>query len=155
MLFSSGLLLSQAGDAKSDLEQLQGTWIIASLVERGKAPPAAEIANLVVTIEKDVYTAKDKGEVVAQYRIKLDPSKKPAEIDFTHLIGDHKDKTEPGIYLIEKGQVKMCLDEDKKGRPKVFEGKESESCSVIVLKKRDKEPEKIKEPEKKKDGDKK
>jgi uncharacterized protein (TIGR03067 family) len=137
LLFSSSLLFLHAGEEKSDLERLQGTWIVASLVEKGKGLPAAEIEVLEVAIEKNVFTVTEKGKKVVEYEIKLDPSKKPATIDFTHLIGDDKGKTEPGIYVIEKGQIKMALDETRKGRPTVFEGKETEAYSVIVLKKKE------------------
>ena len=52
------------------------------------------------------------------------------------LSGDDKGKTEPGIYLFEKDQLKICLNEKTKERPTVFEGKETSAYSVIVLKKK-------------------
>jgi uncharacterized protein (TIGR03067 family) len=125
-----------AGDEKADLEKLQGTWTVVSLTEEGKAVPAAEIANLQITIEKDEYTATEKDKVVAKYRFKLDPTKKPAAIDFTPLLGKEK-IIEQGIYVFEKDQLKICIDETGKTRPTVFEGKGTETCSVIVLKKKD------------------
>jgi len=128
----------RAGDEKSDLEKFQGKWIVVSLLEEGKAVDAKELAMLEITIEKDTYTATEKGEVVAKYRFKIDPSKKPAAIDFTPLLGKEKEKvTELGIYVFEKDQLKMCVDETGKTRPSVFEGKGTETCSVIVLKKKD------------------
>ena len=127
-----------AGDEKSDLEKFQGKWTVVSLVEEGKAIPAAEFVKLEISIEKDIYTATDKGEVVAKYRLKLDPSKKPHAIDFTSLLGKEKEKVvELGIYVLEKDQLKMCVDETGKERPSAFEGKGTEKCSVIVLKKCD------------------
>ena len=83
LAFSCALLFLRAGEQKSDLDRLQGTWVVVSLHERGKALPAADIAMLEITVEKDVYTAKEKGETVAQYKFKIDSSKKPAQIDFT------------------------------------------------------------------------
>src|SRR5262245_28983447 len=77
-----------------------------------------------------------RGEVVAKYRFMLDPTKKPAAIDFTALIGKDKEKaTELGIYTFEKDQLKISVAETGKLRPGVFEGKGTENCSVIVLKK--------------------
>ena len=139
LLFICGIAIAQEGDSAKDLEAMQGTWLVASLVEIGKALPAAELAVLEVTIEKDTFTVKEKGEVAVQYQIKLDPEKTPKAIDFTHLIGENKGKTEPGIYTFDKGQLKLCLDETRKGRPTVFEGKETEKFSVITLKKKDAE----------------
>lgn len=132
----AGAGLAQPGDDPSDLDRLQGSWEIVSLVEKGEPAKKAELETLVVVIDKDTFTTLEKGEAVVKYRIKLDPTKTPRAIDFTHLTGDAKDKTEPGIYVFEKDVLKLVLDEDKKGRPTVFEGKETASYSVMVLKKK-------------------
>lgn len=135
-LFSIALTAAQAGDDKSDLERMQGTWLAVSLTEKGKVVPAAEVEILEFVIDKDTFTGFEKGKMVVKYQFKLDPTKKPKAIDFTYLVGDDKGKTEPGIYQFEKDQIKFVLDEDKKGRPTVFEGKETEAYSVLVLKKK-------------------
>jgi uncharacterized protein (TIGR03067 family) len=138
LIASFTALAVHAGDEKADLEKLQGTWTVVSLTEEGKAVPAAEIAELMITIEKDEYTATVKDKAVAKYRFKIDPSKKPATIDFTPLLGKEKEKIiEQAIYVFEKDQLKICIDETGKTRPTVFEGKGTETCSVIVLKKKD------------------
>lgn len=128
-------VLLLAGDP-TDLDRMQGTWEIVSLIEKGKAAPKAELDALVVVIDKDSFTTLEKGEPVVKYRLKLDPAKNPKAIDFTHLGGQNKDRTEPGIYQFENDLLKLVLDEDKKGRPTVFEGKETESYSVMVLRKK-------------------
>ena len=134
LTFSASLVLAHSGD--TDLERLQGTWLVTSLLEEGKALPAADIEILEIVINKDVFTVNEKGKAIAQYQIKLDPAKTPRQIDFTHLIGEAKGKTEPGIYAIDKDQVKFALNEKKKVRPTVFEGKETLEYSVIVLKRK-------------------
>jgi uncharacterized protein (TIGR03067 family) len=133
-----GLLCLQAGEKTSDLDRMQGTWLVVSLTEKGAAAPADEAASLEVVIDKDTFTTFEKGKMVVKYQIKLDATKTPRQVDFTHLVGDDKGMTEPGIYTFDKGQLKLCLDEDKKGRPTVFDGKETLSYSVIVLKKKEK-----------------
>jgi uncharacterized protein (TIGR03067 family) len=129
---------ANAQENNDELEQMQGTWLVVSLTEEGKVVPAKEIEILEMIIAKDVFTVFEKEKMVVQDRIKLDPTKKPKEIDFTHLVGDDKGKTEPGIYVFEKDQLKICLNEKGKDRPTVFEGKETEAYSVIVLKKKPK-----------------
>jgi uncharacterized protein (TIGR03067 family) len=136
LLFASTLVLLHAGEEAKDLERLQGTWVIVSLVEEGKAVPAADTDLLEITIDKDVFTVKEKGKTVLQHKIKLDPTAKPKQIDFTYLDGEDKGKTEPGIYVFEKDQVKLALDEKKKGRPTVFEGDGAASYSIMVIKKK-------------------
>jgi uncharacterized protein (TIGR03067 family) len=125
-----------AGEQPNDLEKFQGKWVVVSLTEQGKSIPAAETDLLEFTIDKDLFTVTEKGQTVVQYKIALDSSKKPKEINFTHQIGENKGKTELGIYEIGKDQLKLCMDETRKGRPTVFEGKETEAYSVIVLKKK-------------------
>jgi uncharacterized protein (TIGR03067 family) len=136
LLFLSGFVCVEAGDKDTDLDRMQETWVVVSLTENGKAVPAKETELLELVIDKDTVTTYEKGKVVVQYRIKLDPTKTPKAIDFTHLVGDDKGKTEPGIYAFDEDQLKMSIDDNKKGRPTVFEGKESLEYSVIVLKKK-------------------
>ena len=136
LCFIWGCLLLYAGEPGNDLEKFQGKWVVVTLTEQGKAIPAAETNLLEFTINKDVFTVTEKGQTVVQYKIVLDPSKKPKEINYTHLIGENKGNTELGIYQFEKDQIKLCLDETRKGRPTVFEGKETEQYSVILLKKK-------------------
>ena len=136
LLFISGLVAAGAGEKDTDLDRLQGTWVVVSLVELGKAVPAADTDILEVIITKDAFTVLEKGKPVVHDTIKLDATKTPKTIDFTHVSGDDKGKTEPGIYLLEKDQLKICLNEKTKERPTVFEGKETSAYSVIVLKKK-------------------
>jgi uncharacterized protein (TIGR03067 family) len=138
VLFLTGFFCLQAGEKMTDLDRMQGTWLVVSLTEKGKAVQADETEILEIIIDKDTFTTFEKGKLVVKYQLKLDASKTPRQIDFTHLVGDDKGTTEPGIYLFEKDQLKLCMDDDKKGRPKVFEGKEALSYSVIVLKKKEK-----------------
>jgi uncharacterized protein (TIGR03067 family) len=150
MLLFAGIGLAQPGDDKSDLDRMQGIWEITSLVEKGERATKAELEAVFVVIEKDTFTTIDKTEIRisffkdwflpafdgVQYRIKLDPTKKPKAIDFTHILDKEKEQTEPGIYAFANDVLKLVLDEDKKGRPTVFEGKETASYSVMVLKKK-------------------
>jgi uncharacterized protein (TIGR03067 family) len=120
----------------NDLERLQGTWRVVSLTEEGKAVVKEVADTIEIVIDKDTFTASEKGVVGAKYSITLEPNKSPKQIDFKHLIGESKGGVEPGIYQFEKDQVRMILDEKRKGRPTVFEGKETASYSVIVLEKK-------------------
>jgi uncharacterized protein (TIGR03067 family) len=135
-VFLCGVVLLNAGETATDLERMQGTWLVVSLTELGKPVPAEDIDILEFSFDKDVLTVTEKGKIAVQYQLKLDSEKTPRAIDFTHQIGENKGKTEPGIYAFDGDKLKLCLDEKRKGRPTVFEGKESETFSVIVLKKK-------------------
>ena len=68
-----------------------------------------------------------------QYQVKIDSKKTPKTIDFTHLIGENKDKTEQGIFVFDGEKLKLALDEKRKGPPDRVRGQgESETYSVIV-----------------------
>ncbi len=139
LLVLTGVCILHAGEGgtPTDLDRMQGVWRVVSLVEKGKEVPAKELEELEIVIQKDAFSVSEKGKVAVEYRIKLDTSKSPRAIDFTHQIGEDKGKTEPGIYAIEKEQLKFVMNEDRKGRPTVFEGKETAAYSVIVLKKKE------------------
>lgn len=131
-----GLVGLHANEKANDLDRLQGTWRVVSLVEKGKAASKQDADAIEIIIDKDTFTTKEKGVVGAKYQIKLDPAKMPKHIDFKHLIGESKGGVEPGIYRFEKDQIRMVLNEDRKGRPTVFEGKETAAYSVILLEKK-------------------
>ena len=117
----------------NDLDRLQGTWRVVSLIENGKAVAKEDADKIEIVIDKDTFTTSEKGAVGAKYQIKLDPTKTPKQIDFKHLIGESKGGVEPGIYRFEKDNIRMVLNEDRKGRPTVFEGKATTAYSVILL----------------------
>ena len=102
---------------KADKDNLQGSWAVISLEERGKEVPEEEVkernAEMVFSGEKVTLPIKGESKV-AEY--KLDPSKKPKEIDFV-LDG----KTHKGIYLLEKDTLKLCVQKVADGeRPTKF-----------------------------------
>jgi len=144
LLLLTGISFLTAGETLTDLERMQGIWQIVSLTEEGKQVPAKETDVLEVVIYKDLFSVRQNEIPVVQYSIKLDPTKTPKAIDFTVRPPESKDKkdtkfkivTDPGIYSFEKGLLKLVIDEKGKGRPTAFEGKETATCSVMVLKRK-------------------
>jgi uncharacterized protein (TIGR03067 family) len=129
-----------AGEEKtSDLDRMQGAWEIVSLVEKGTAIPADETKRLELVVAADRLTIKEEGKVVSDYKIKLDTKQKPKSLDMTITDGKDKDKTAPGIYLLDGDSLKICVDEEFKSRPAGFEEKDTKTCSVITLKRKKKE----------------
>jgi uncharacterized protein (TIGR03067 family) len=127
--------LARGGDAKKDLDALQGTWRIDSIQESfGKAPPEDSVKEFVVTVKDDVMKVSHKGAAGPVFKLKLDPTKSPKTIDFMHSEGPDKGKTEPGIYEIEGDTFRYCVTDIGKERPTQIATKEGTKNSVFVLK---------------------
>jgi len=96
-------LLPAAADKSGDLAELQGTWLAVSLINDGKtfvdekAPPKeGPVTKLVYEGNKWMIRVGDK--TVAWGIFKIDPAKKPKEIDILDESGTVNDKTKLGIY---------------------------------------------------------
>jgi len=93
--------------AKKDLEKVQGTWTMAALEVDGKPVPEEKLKSSMLTIKGDKYIIKIKDET-HETIIKLDPTKKPKEIDMTFTEGANKDKVLKGIYELDGDKFKIC-----------------------------------------------
>ena len=87
-----------AGEAKTDLDRIQGTWEIVSLVEKGKKVAEDETKLLEIVVKGDRLVIKAKGNTLTEYSIKLDEKHKPRAMDMTITDGEDKGKIAPGIY---------------------------------------------------------
>lgn len=129
------------GEPDKDMAKFQGKWEIIYHLERGKGLSVATLKSLETTIKDDVLTVRQtapgkKEKVILEMRIKIDSAMKPKTIDFTHLLGDDKGKTEIGIYDFDGDNLWICTDEDGKKRPTEYESKEGTSYSVVVMKRK-------------------
>jgi uncharacterized protein (TIGR03067 family) len=132
-----GVSLARGGDAKADLDKIQGTWKVESIKESKGGDPADKMAkDFVVTVKDDVMTitlASTKNKLVS-YKLTLDPSKNPKTIDFKHADGEDKGKTERGIYKIEGDSFTFCVNDFDKDRPAAFATKDGTGISLVTLK---------------------
>jgi uncharacterized protein (TIGR03067 family) len=109
---------AKADEAKKELDRLQGTWTMAALEVDGKPVPEEKLKSSTLTIKGDKYIIK-VGDNTHETIIKLDPGKKPKEIDMTFTEGANKDKTLKGIYDLDGDTFRMCRgltpDKDRPG----------------------------------------
>jgi RNA polymerase sigma factor (sigma-70 family) len=108
-------------DTDSDLERLQGRWVIVKAVGPKAENPEGELLMWTATISGDRMTfATDAGKEMGRVRFQLDPGSSPAGM----LVKDLADETSPPqwmIYAFEKGRLHVALDDSKKSRrPKDF-----------------------------------
>ena len=116
---SSAGLGSIAAEAKVN-GALQGTWVAESAERSGKA--ADDLRGHQLTFAGDRFTIRSKGKVIYQGTYIIDPSAKPATIDFRNTAGEMKGKTWLGIYEMEGDVLRICdnADDVAKGRPAAF-----------------------------------
>jgi len=122
-----------AGEGKTDLDKLQGTWVRASVERDGKPAAAEELKNSRLTLKGDKYTLDD-GKEKRTGTFKLDESKTPKTLDIISDAGPNKGKTLKAIYKIEDDTFTYCVAPPDKDRPTEFSGKEGSGHTLLVNK---------------------
>jgi uncharacterized protein (TIGR03067 family) len=123
-----GLLLTAGAPpeaAKKDLKKLQGTWQLSSEIQNGTEQAPEYIKSITLSFDKKggwILFKEDR--VLYKGSTKLDPTKKPKEIDFTLTTDDeNKGREVRGIYELKGDSFRLCwsLEND---RPTALESKE-------------------------------
>ena len=142
LVLAVGLLI--AADAKDDdagkkaLKKLEGTYGMVSGEVKGEKLPEKTIKSAKLVIEGDKHTV-NVGEDTIIGTHKLDPTKKPKEIDAMDTEGPNKGTTTLGIYKLEKGEFTVCFAPPGKDRPTEFSTKSGTGELLHVWKKTEKE----------------
>ncbi len=129
-------LVSAAQDsakANKDLDRLQGTWKRASGEMNGKKVSAEELQKTTLTIKGDQYVLK-MGDQTRKGHIKLDPTKKPKQIDIISGAGPNRGKTLQGIYELEGDTFRYCVAQPGKSRPTEFSSRPGSGQGLYVNK---------------------
>ena len=122
------------GSPAQDTGMIQGAWKVVSAERDGK--PAADVSGHRLAFSGDTFTSQHEGHVLYRGTYSVDPTRKPARIDFRHTEGDLKGKTWKGIYLLEGDTLKTCDNAPNiaKPRPAQFSAKAGSGHILIVLK---------------------
>jgi uncharacterized protein (TIGR03067 family) len=133
LILGTGLVLAQP--AEQAQKQLEGTWIATKAKRDGKAADDVVGHRLSFTGNRFQIQSKD-GKPLYAGTVRVDPSAKPAAIDFEHTEGVVKGKTWKGIYALDDGTLTICdnapnLDER---RPTAFEAKSGSGYDLITFK---------------------
>ena len=139
-VFLSLIFVATARPVEADAKMapnLKGRWIVTSAERNGK--PDEDIKGHLLRFGKKKFTIRKGKKVLYQGTYRLDPSTKPASIDFMHTGGALKGKTWKGIYKLAGETLTICDNSAdlEKPRPKTFETK-AESGHLLVQLKRDK-----------------
>ena len=137
MLLTTTLLLplDAAEDAKKELEKIQGTWVVTSAEYNGGRVSAERAKTMKLICKDDKYVQTEGDKEVEKGSHKLDPSKKPKHMDITITDGEHKGKTQLGIYELEGDSLRICVNRaGEKERPAEFAAKPNTGYVMVVLK---------------------
>jgi uncharacterized protein (TIGR03067 family) len=137
-LFSTigGLLavLVATGAPAQDAGNIQGAWTVVSAERDAKS--TAEVAGHRLTFSGDMFTIQHEGHALYRGTYSVDPSRKPAPIDFLHTEGTLKGKTWKGIYRLDGDALRICDNAPNmaKPRPTQFAAKSGSGYICIVFK---------------------
>jgi RNA polymerase sigma factor (sigma-70 family) len=125
--------IAAAGEPRATKDDLRGTWVPVEVTEDGKEIPEAEIKaknfEMVITAEKVTLPIRDE---VNEVDYKLDPAKKPKQIDLLFRDG----RTAKGIYALAETTLKLCVGKFDVERPTEFAAPEGTNHILMVLKKK-------------------
>jgi uncharacterized protein (TIGR03067 family) len=130
--------LARDDAAEKEKKKLNGTWVLASGRVDGKAVPEEHVKATKITWDGDKATVvsphQSKDPITAK-RTRLDPGKKPAEMDWVRDAGPQKGKTMLAIYeWVDDDTYRICFDPACKERPKDFEAAAGSGHIVHVWK---------------------
>ena len=119
-----------------DLDKLQGIWVTTSAVSNG-APAKAK--GVVFKFEKDVLSFGMPGKPPMKWRVKLDSSSSPKQIDGIPFpeTGAPPGTVIPGIYKLENNVLFISFPQGNlqmMRRPTDFEAKSGGRAATFVLK---------------------
>jgi uncharacterized protein (TIGR03067 family) len=145
VLLAFGLVGIVLADEKA-LKELAGTYKAVSVEKRGVPAPREFTEKFSLTIKGDLVTA-DTGDGPAKTaKVKVDPTKKPAQIDISPEDGVENGKTFLGIYKLDKDELTLAYAE-KGDRPKDFT---SDASTTVLKLRKEKEEKKDEKKEKEK-----
>ena len=132
MLLSSIMLLLAASGEPSDLEKLQGKWVLAAIQIHDRKESNVLVddfsKNSVLTISGNNGIIKKGDVVIYDFTITLEPTKNPKWYNSTGKNGIMRQ----GIYKIKNNKLYLCISSEGKPRPTEFMPKVDEYLSQYI-----------------------
>src|SRR5262245_21940627 len=134
LILGTWLVSALAQPAQEAQKKLQGTWIAMKAERDGKTADDVVGNRLSFTGSRFQIQSKD-GKTLYAGIVRVDPSAKPAAIDFEHTEGTLKGKAWKGIYALDGDTLTTCDNAPNldKGRPAAFEAKSGSGYIFITF----------------------
>jgi uncharacterized protein (TIGR03067 family) len=122
--------------AKKELAKLEGTWRLVGAEEVGhvigREDAKKEQEELI--FKGDTLTQRNRGNVIQDFKVSIDPSKNPKEMTLRFSKGSYEGKMCLAIYALEGDQLKICTEtklRPSRGgpRPNVFSTQKTQEPS--------------------------
>jgi uncharacterized protein (TIGR03067 family) len=135
LILGTGVIAALAQPAEEAQRQLQGAWTATQAERDGRTADDVVGHRLAFAGNRFRILSKD-GKILFTGTVRLDPSAKPASIDFEHAEGTLKGKAWKGIYALEGDTLRICDNAPNvdKGRPTAFEAKSGSGYVLITFK---------------------
>jgi uncharacterized protein (TIGR03067 family) len=121
----------EAKNAKDEGEKMDGTWKPVTAELAGKPFPDEVLKTMKLVVTDGKYTVT-VGEQTDEGTVKLDPAKKPREMDVAGTKGPNKDKTILAVYELTDTTLRVCYDLSGKARPKEFKTKADTQLFLVA-----------------------
>jgi uncharacterized protein (TIGR03067 family) len=126
---------TRAEPDKKPQDNLDGTWEVTDFVMDGVPEPEGERKGMRFIFKDDHATFVRGSADKLEFTLKLDPTKKPKEVDFTAKGGPFDGQTALCIYDLDSDMLKLCVpNKPTKVRPKEFKSAKGSGIGYIVLK---------------------
>jgi uncharacterized protein (TIGR03067 family) len=121
---------------KKDLKKMEGTWMQIGETHEGitRTDKENKKAKVKLIIKGDKYSIFFGAKEAGKGTIRLDPSKKPKEIDMVLGGKDFKGQVMLGIYELKGNVLKVCNAFPGKARPEEFSAKKGSKRFLFTYK---------------------
>jgi uncharacterized protein (TIGR03067 family) len=135
LILATGFVPTFAQPVEEAQKKLQGAWTATKAERDGSAADDVVGHRLSVTGNRFRIQSKD-GRPLYAGTVRLDPSAKPAAIDFEHTEGALKGKAWKGIYALDGDTLRACDNAHNldRGRPAEFEAGRGSGYVLITFK---------------------
>jgi uncharacterized protein (TIGR03067 family) len=124
---------AQPEGSSSEVQKLQGTWKLVSLVRDGKQLRSTEIDDMRVIFSETEYTFKNQQGVRKVGTFEVHPQRKPATLETTYAEQPAEGKTVVRIYQwLDKNTLKLCSPGPDENVPDNFEAPRGSGREVGV-----------------------